>query len=95
MQLEFTGEMIEWRGPAPFYFVRATEDASERIREIATMVTYGWGVIPATITCGNTVWTTSLIPREGRFLVPVKNVARQSAKLELGQLVELLVEIDK
>ncbi|OXE34961.1 MAG: hypothetical protein CGW95_16760 [Phenylobacterium zucineum] len=57
------------------------------------MVTYGWGVIPATITCGNTVWTTSLIPREGRFLVPVKNVARQSAQLELGQLVELVVEI--
>jgi len=57
------------------------------------MVTYGWGVIPATISSGATTWTTSLIPREGRFLVPVKNAARFAAGFELGQIVELTIDI--
>jgi hypothetical protein len=92
--LEFSGEMIEWRGPAPFYFVRVPAAESAQIREVASMVTYGWGVIPAEISTGATTWSTSLIPKDGSFLVPVKNVARLDAGLELGQLVELTVEID-
>ena len=94
MILEFTGEMIEWRGPAPFYFIRVPAAESEQIREVASMVTYGWGVIPAEISTGTTNWSTSLIPKDGSFLVPVKKVARLDAGLELGQIVELTVEID-
>ena len=27
VSVEFTAELIEWRGPAPFYFAPLTEDA--------------------------------------------------------------------
>ena len=94
MVLEFSGEMIEWRGPAPFYFVRVPAAESAQILEVASMVTYGWGVIPAEISNGATTWSTSLIPKDGSFLVPVKKVASLDAGLELGQMVELTVEID-
>ena len=46
MELEFVGEVIEWRGPAPFYYVVIPEDESDAIASVATAFTYGWGVIP-------------------------------------------------
>lgn len=46
MELAFTGSVIEWRGPAPYYFVRVPDEESADIRDVAAMATYGWGVIP-------------------------------------------------
>ncbi|MEN9737913.1 MAG: hypothetical protein RJA26_1146, partial [Actinomycetota bacterium] len=46
MELEFENEMIEWRGPAPFFYVPVPPEESEMIRETARQVSYGWGVIP-------------------------------------------------
>ena len=40
MKLNFVGDMFEWRGPAPFYFVRVPETEAARIAEVASMVTY-------------------------------------------------------
>ena len=55
MQLNFAGDMIEWRGPSPFYFVRVPDDEAARIAEVASMITYGWGVIPVTVTVGDII----------------------------------------
>ncbi|MGL4178380.1 MAG: DUF1905 domain-containing protein [Dermatophilaceae bacterium] len=43
MRLEFEGEVVHWRGPAPHHFVAVPEPEAERIVEMAPMVTYGWG----------------------------------------------------
>src|SRR5690606_2479253 len=44
--LEFSGEVVEWRGPAPFHFVVAPPEESQWLTEIMRDVTYGWGMIP-------------------------------------------------
>lgn len=93
MRVSFTGEVIEWRGPAPFYFVRVPDDDAVRIREVASMVTYGWGVIPATVSIGATSVTTSLFPKEGGYLVPIKNAVRIPENLETGDVVSVTLEI--
>ena len=44
--LEFTGEVVEWRGPAPFHFVVVPPDQAQWLQDISQDVTYGWGMIP-------------------------------------------------
>ena len=46
---EFDNELIEWRGPAPHYFVPVPASFCEAVREIARDVTYGWGMVPVAV----------------------------------------------
>jgi hypothetical protein len=85
--------MFEWRGPAPFYFVRVPAGHALAIRDIAPLVTYGWGVIPATVTIGSTTATTSLFPKDGGYLVPVKNDLRLPERLAVGDVVDVTLAI--
>lgn len=93
MQLNFAGDMFEWRGPSPFYFVRVPDAEAARIAEVASMVTYGWGVIPVTVTVGATIVTTSLFPKDGGYLLPIKNAVRLPEKLSVGDVVEVTLSI--
>ena len=70
MELEFTGQVFEWRGPAPYHFVAVPEDDALVIQDVAAALTYGWGMIPGTLRIGETTWTTSLWPKDGSFVVP-------------------------
>ncbi|TQL02631.1 DUF1905 domain-containing protein [Cellulomonas sp. SLBN-39] len=94
MELRFRGEVVWWRGPAPFHFVVLPEPEAERLRAVAADVTYGWGCIPATVTLGSTTFTTSIFPKDGGFRVPLKVAARRAEDVELGDDVALVVVVD-
>ena len=34
MEIEFAGEVVEWRGPAPFFFVALPPDAADLVDEV-------------------------------------------------------------
>ena len=93
MDLEFSGAVFQWRGPSPYYYVAVPDDESDDIRDIATAVTYGWGVIPVEVTIGSTVWTTSLFPKDGRYLVPLKDKVRRAEAIDDGDVIDLRVVI--
>lgn len=93
MTFEFTGKIIFWRGPAPFYFVPVPAEESSEIKAISNLITYGWGVIPVTVQIGKTTWKTSLFPKDGLYLVPIKAIVRKSEKLEEGDEISLQLEI--
>jgi len=93
MLLKFSNEVWYWRGPAPFYFVTVPEKESLRIKEISELVTYGWGVIPVSVRVKDTKWTTSLFPKNGIYLVPVKKAVRLAEDIQLGDVVEMEVHI--
>lgn len=93
MNFEFSGKIWFWRGPAPFYFVTIPEEYSHAIQAISNIVTYGWGVIPVRVRIGKTEFTTSLFPKNGLYLVPLKNSVRKAEGLELDDEVSLRVEI--
>ena len=38
---------------------------------------------------GKTEWSTSLIPKNGVYLVPLKDMVRSSERLEIGDLIEI------
>ncbi len=94
MELEFSGEVVEWRGPAPHHFVAVPTPEAERIREVARLATYGWGCIPVTARLGRSDFTTSLFPRDGGYLVPLKVAVRRREGIELGDVVTLSIAVD-
>ncbi|NBR65571.1 MAG: DUF1905 domain-containing protein [Actinobacteria bacterium] len=46
-------------------FAKVPDNEAQQIKELSKMLTYGWGVIPCTVTIGNTSTTTSLFPKHG------------------------------
>jgi len=93
MHIEFNGKIIFWRGPAPWFFVKVPAKHSRDIKAIENVVTYGWGVIPVHVRIGKTECTTSLFPKDGRYLVPIKASIRKTKSIEKGDKVYLQLEI--
>lgn len=84
MKFEFVSEVIEWRGPAPFYFATTPEDVTHELETSSDHLSYGWGCIPVDVTIGTTTFYTALIPREGTYFVPLKAAVRKSEQIDLG-----------
>lgn len=93
MIVEFSGQIIYWRGPAPYLFVAVPAGPSREIRAVAGIVSYGWGVIPVRARIGQTEWKTSLFPKDGRYLVPIRVSVQKAEGLAVGDLVELQLEM--
>lgn len=93
VELELSGEIFYWRGPAPYYYVRVPERQSARIRAVANRVTYGWGVIPVVAVIGDTDWRTSLFPKDGGYLIPIKKMVRDAEGVDDGDIVGIRLTI--
>jgi hypothetical protein len=92
MRIEFSGPVFTWRGPAPFFFVAVPEEESREVKSIAAAVTYGWGMIPVRVRIGGTEWRTSLFPKDGLYLVPLKDAIRKAEGIAEGDEVTVRVE---
>ena len=93
MIIEFKGKIFHWRGPAPFLFVAVPEKQSADIKSVSKLVTYGWGMIPVNVRIGKTTWKTSLFPKDGRYIVPLKAIVRKAEKLEEDDMVTIHLEV--
>jgi hypothetical protein len=93
MDLDFSGEIIHWRGPAPFHFVTVPEEQSAAIEAVSSIVTYGWGAIPVHARVGRTEFTTSLFPKGDLYLVPLKVAVRRAEQLALGDTVTVRLHL--
>ncbi len=94
MDLEFSGEVWFWRGPSPYHFVTVPEDESAELQATSAQVTYGWGMIPVEVRIGSTRWTTSLFPKDGGYVVPLKDLVRNAERIEVGNKVTVRLAID-
>lgn len=92
MNVQFSEIIFQWRGPSPYFFVAVPVEESDYLKSISGAVTYGWGMIPVTAQVGGTVWTTSLFPKDGRYLLPLKDKIRHAEKLNEGD--EILVQLE-
>lgn len=93
MDLEFSGEMWFWKGPAPWHFITVSEQECGDLEAVSTFVAYGWGMIPVTAQIGDTGWATSLFPKDGRYIVPVKASVRKAEGLEIGDMVTVRLAV--
>ena len=94
MRLEFTGEIWFWKGPSPFHFVTVPDDESMALEAVSSRVSYGWGMIPVSGAVGGTRFTTALWPKDGGYVVPLKDAVRRAEALELGDVVTVRLTVD-
>jgi hypothetical protein len=93
MTIEFSAAIWYWRGPAPFYFVTVPDELCASLRLASESVTYGWGMIPVNARAGSTQWKTSLFPKDGRYIVPLKDMVRKEEGLAEGDMVTLRLQV--
>jgi len=94
VDFEFEGPVIEWRGPAPYYFVRVPDEESADIKFAAKGLEY-WGQVPVRVRIGDVEFTTALFPKDGSYLIPVRDRVRRSAQIELDQEVAVGLSVGR
>jgi hypothetical protein len=95
VEFEFAGVVIHWRGPSPYHFVAVPEDVAAAIHGVARDLTYGWGVIPAAARVGLTEWRTALFPKDGGYLVPLKDAVRKAEGVAVGDLAVIHLTVGR
>jgi hypothetical protein len=93
MDFSFEAQLIHWRGPSPFFFAPVPEVHVAGITRAARQVSYGWGMIPVTAAIGEVVFTTSLFPKDGGYLLPLKDAVRRKAGVTVGDTVAVTMSI--
>jgi GNAT superfamily N-acetyltransferase len=94
VELEFTGEIFQWRGPAPYYFVSVPEEQSRALKAASSGLSHRRGTIPVQTRIGDTEWTTSLWPKDGHYVVPLKDRVRKPMELADGDTVTIHLAAD-
>lgn len=49
-----------------------SEEHHSALKGVMGLVAYGWGMIPVRVRVDKAEWQTSLFPKDGRYLVPIK-----------------------
>jgi hypothetical protein len=93
MELTVHGEVWWWRGPSPYHFVTVSDADAEELKAISPDVSYGWGMIPVAGTLGATSFTTALWPKNGSYVVPLKDAVRAAEDVELGDEVTVHLRV--
>ncbi|RKN47682.1 DUF1905 domain-containing protein [Micromonospora endolithica] len=91
--MEFEGVVWEWRGPSPYHFVTVPDECAEVVRELASAVTYGWGMVPVEVRLGRSRWRTSLFPRDGGYVLPLRDSVRKRENICLDDVVSVRLVI--
>lgn len=87
LDIAFTATVIHWRGPAPFFFVAVPQDEVVAVREAAREASYGWGCVPVEATLNGEAFRTSLFPRDGGYMLPLKAAVRKATGVVLDDVV--------
>ena len=92
MEWVFNGEVFEWRGPAPYFFVAMPEPDSAELKEEARSIIY-WGQVPVHAVIGETEFRTALFPKDGCYVVPLKDAVRMAEDLHEGDVVGVTLRL--
>lgn len=93
VEFEFAGRTFEWRGPAPYHYVAVPDWVAEQLDVVAKAVSYGWGMIPVEAVIGGTTWGTSLFPKDGGYLLPIKDAVRRAESVTVGERVDVTLRV--
>jgi hypothetical protein len=74
--------------------VTIPEEESGDIKLAAKGVEY-WGQVPVTARIGDTEFTTALFPKDGRYLLPLKDAVRRAAGIEVDEVLAVALRIGR
>lgn len=89
----FEATVIEWRGPAPFYYAPVPAVIAGEIAAIKKRASYGWGVIPVRAEIAGVAFETSLFPKDGTYLLPLKDAVRRRVGVTVDDTVHVTMAI--
>jgi hypothetical protein len=92
-RIAFAAGIVEWRGPAPYLFVPVPAQHVGEIAWAARQASYGWGCVPVEARIGATDFTSSLFPRDGTYLLPVKVAVQRAERVGLGDRVAVEMRV--
>ena len=95
MELAFAGRLVEWRGPAPYFYVVVPAEVSDDVRRLAAGISYGWGVVPVEARIGEVTFTTSLFPKDGGYLLPLRDAVRTPLHLAVDDEVDVAMRLGR
>lgn len=55
VEFEFTGEIFQWRGPAPYHFVGVPEEQSRQLKAVSSGISYYRGMFR--VLAGSVRWS--------------------------------------
>jgi Domain of unknown function (DUF1905) len=93
VDVEFEAEIWEWRGPAPYYWLTLSDEGCDYVRFEAGRASYGWGAIPVRARIGATEWETSLLPKDGAYVLPLKQAVRAAERIDEGDTVAVALSV--
>ncbi len=98
-RFEATARVWQWRPAKPssanWYFLTVEGQTAAEIRYAGMRQTGTFGSVRVTVTIGGTRWQTSLFPEResGNLLLPLKAEVRRREKIESGDEVTAVIEI--
>ncbi|MCW4460111.1 DUF1905 domain-containing protein [Sphingomonas sp. BT-65] len=93
IDIRFDGIAVEWRGPAPHVFVAIPDEQVGEVRWAAREASYGWGCVPVEAEVRGEHFTTSLFPRGGGYLLPLKVAVRVATGIGVGDTVAVRMRV--
>ena len=92
-RFDFKTKVIEWRGPAPFFYAPVPAAQADDVRALAKVASYGWGCVPVEAKIGGVTFTTALFPKDGTYLLPLKVAVRRKIDVTAGDTVAVAMTI--
>jgi hypothetical protein len=87
-----SGEVVEWRGPSPYFFLPMSVEDSADLKVEAAGLEY-WGQVAVLVELGDTTIRTALFPQGDRYMIPLRTAVRQAEGLDLGMELTAIVRI--
>ena len=95
MQFEFTSQLWVYNGDAAWYFVTLPTELADEIKFYQEK-RVGFGTVRVNVLIGKTQWQTSLFPDKASssYLLPIKLAIRKKENINIGDMVDIILNID-
>ncbi|MEO0049373.1 MAG: hypothetical protein RL556_705 [Actinomycetota bacterium] len=95
VKYEFASEIYRWNAQDAWHFVSLPLDISQEIREVSSILRRGFGSVRVKVTCGSSIWSTSVFPDSnlGCFVLPLKAQTRKEQGLKAGDTASFQIEL--
>jgi hypothetical protein len=98
MKFDFSFKAKVWLypGKAAWHFVTLPKKLSAQHNAMTKGERRGWGSVRVAATIGETIWKTSIFPDSKRnaYLLPLKADVRKKERVQVGDSISILIEID-
>ncbi|WP_052951900.1 DUF1905 domain-containing protein [Devosia soli] len=91
----FEAQVIQWRGPAPYFFAAIPAEVADKISRLRKVFSYGWGVIPVTVSIQSVPFCTSLFPKDGGYLLPLKDAVRKKLAIPEDGVLQIVLTLGR